>query len=95
MTSVGLLIIILAWTVQFVHTFQGDHKLSKAFVFCYCLGVLILVLDGYLLGAQKIANLNLLSLILSVSVFLCLLGTKSQNPLSSASKETKHSRKRK
>lgn len=65
---VGLFIITLGWILQLV---SKEPKLIKpTFVGFYALGVLLLVIDGYLAGLYNLAILNFATLILSALVFL-------------------------
>jgi len=72
MTIIGLTLIAVAWIIQLVSTTNENHKMHLLFAGLYTIGVLLLVIDGYLTGATTIASLNLISLVGSAFVFLKL-----------------------
>jgi hypothetical protein len=82
MLNLGLLCIILGWALQFVDLLQGRKEISWVFVACYSVGVFLLVTDGYLMGSLETANLNMLSLILSLCVLLMLIAKNKKPPSS-------------
>ncbi len=81
MITLGLTCIILGWALQFVFLLNGEKQISWLFVLCYTVGVFLLVADGYISGNIEIANMNLLSVILSTCVMLLLV--KKERPSSS------------
>ncbi|MDD2646367.1 MAG: hypothetical protein PHV78_00360 [Patescibacteria group bacterium] len=74
MTTIGLVIIVLAWLYQLVMLLKKNHNLQNLFVAGYALGVLLLVVDGYRTGISMIASLNLLALL--AAVFALILNKK-------------------
>ena len=44
----GLLLIALAWIIQLVFTFKGDNAIQPAFIICYMLGVLGMIVSDYI-----------------------------------------------
>lgn len=69
MTSIGLIIIIVAWAFQL----RGKAKvLKKEFVIIYAIGVLLLAIDGFSSGLYELAILNLASFSAALLVFLRL-----------------------
>lgn len=70
LTQYGLAIICIAWLYQLYSLkSSGDKSLTSAFAGIYSLGVLLLVVDGFMQTANSITYLNLLSLIGSAGVF--------------------------
>lgn len=77
LTSLGLTIICLAWFYEFyLLSVKKDKNIKIFFVLAYILGVLMLVIDGFMSGLTNIASLNLISLIISVGVLFMLIKNK-------------------
>jgi len=73
MTIAGLLLITAGWAIQY-YAMKGKEKaIQKNFVLVNCLGILILVLDGFNGGAMTDAAIgNVLTLVASAAVLLKL-----------------------
>ncbi|MGI5826408.1 MAG: hypothetical protein ACOX50_03275 [Patescibacteria group bacterium] len=69
MAILGLLIISLAW---FYQLFFPKKQIQPIFVGVYSLGVVFLIIDGFLSGAMTIAIFNILTLAPAVLLFLKL-----------------------
>jgi predicted membrane chloride channel (bestrophin family) len=68
---IGLVVIALAWVAQIIFAWNsGSRQIKKQFLGLYCLGVLLLVIDGYWYKDSSSATLNLLALVLAFLVFL-------------------------
>ena len=77
LTISGLVIICIAWLYElYLLISKGDMMLSVLFVGIYTLGVLMLVVDGFMLGASSVTWLNLVSLLLSAGILLVLMKKK-------------------
>ena len=61
----GLTLIVIGWIVQFSSVLQGGREIRRFFVILYTLGVLLLVIDGYINKLTTMASLNLITLLLS------------------------------
>ena len=73
LTTIGLVIICVAWAYEFyLITSKKDTLFGSMFVGIYALGVLLLVIDGFMLGADSITWLNLVSFIISVGILFML-----------------------
>lgn len=46
-SELGLVLIIIAWIVQFYHVWKNKKEILPSFVMIYALGVLLLVFDGF------------------------------------------------
>ena len=68
-TNFGLLIIALAWVIQFVSMHKKGKEIAPAFLGVYSLGLIILVLDSWQGGVSYASALNLASLIIALMVF--------------------------
>lgn len=67
---IGLLLIAAAWIFQLVHIRRFGNKLCTKFLKLYILGVILLIVDGFINGLTAIAALNLIALALaSVALF--------------------------
>jgi hypothetical protein len=71
MTILGLVIIALAWFYQLV-SFSKKKHIQPLFVGVYCLGVVFLIIDGFLSGATVIALGNIVTLVPAALIFLKL-----------------------
>jgi hypothetical protein len=65
LTTIGLTLIAIAWILQFSSVLQGNREIKRFFVVFYALGVLLLVIDGYMNKLTTMASLNLITLLLS------------------------------
>lgn len=68
MTALGLIIIAVAWFIQFL---QMDHKhknVNNLFLFIYGLGSLVLVYDGFNSGMIEVAIVNVCIAALAAAV---------------------------
>ncbi|MCL5090405.1 MAG: hypothetical protein M1514_00155 [Patescibacteria group bacterium] len=54
MTILGLSILTIAWLVQFFSMSGKDLKIKPLFLVIYCLGVMILIIDGILAGSKPV-----------------------------------------
>jgi len=63
----GLILIVLGWSIQL---FARTKTIQPAFPICYALGVLLLVIQGFLSGNFLIAGLNLVAVVLAGGVLL-------------------------
>lgn len=68
---IGLAIVIFAWILQFF-IMDKRKKISPYFVFVYSIGVIFLVYDGFSSGLTSLAVANLVSLVVSLAVFIKL-----------------------
>lgn len=73
----GLSLVIVAWIIQLIGTWHGDRQIRKWFVFVYMLGVIFLVANGFKSGITNTGFLNLISLLVSIAVFIRLIEPKS------------------
>lgn len=48
LVSIGLIIIGIAWIVQLVMSWKGNNKIQPAFILLYMLGVLLMLIAGYM-----------------------------------------------
>jgi len=76
LTTFGLVLICIAWLYEFSLLMKGDMLVGALFVGFYTLGVLLLVIDGFMLGATSLTWLNLVSLVISFGVWVVLLKKK-------------------
>jgi hypothetical protein len=73
LTNFGLSLIILAWVLQFGKMLVSKKEVWPAFVVIYALGVILLVVDGFLSGLTTLAILNLVSFVAALAVFFVSL----------------------
>ena len=48
LVSIGLVVIGLAWIAQLIMSWKGNNKMQPAFILLYLLGVLLMMISGYL-----------------------------------------------
>lgn len=70
MIPVGLTIISVAWILQFVYLNNNEQKITVLFPLLYSVGILLLVIEGFMTGSTTVASLNVISLLISFLVFL-------------------------
>ncbi|MFA5651957.1 MAG: hypothetical protein WC933_01180 [Candidatus Paceibacterota bacterium] len=74
LTTIGLTIISIAWLYEFYLIIsKKDKTINSKFAGIYSVGVLLLVIDGFMLGVSSITWLNLVSLVISAGVFMALM----------------------
>ena len=76
LTTIGLTLIAIGWIFQFASVLQGSREINRFFVIFYILGVLLLVIDGYISKLTTMASLNLITLFLSGFVVFKLKKTE-------------------
>lgn len=69
MASIGLIMIAVAWLIQFLLMTKKDRSVQNIFLFIYGLGSLVLVYDGYMSGYGELAIINLSIAAISAAVF--------------------------
>lgn len=69
MTSIGLIMIAVAWLIQFLLMTKKDRSVQNLFLFIYGLGSLVLVYDAYMSGVGEVAIMNLSVAAISAAVF--------------------------
>jgi hypothetical protein len=69
MTALGLIMIAVAWLLQFLLMSKKDRRIQNLFLFIYGLGTLVLVYDGYMMGNGENAIINLSIAAVSAAVF--------------------------
>ncbi len=74
---IGLALIIAGWVFQAVHLKKGSKELCPKFVKLYMLGVILLVVDGFMNGLTWLAILNLVALIMAGKVLYFLMKGKA------------------
>lgn len=79
LTFIGLGVIILAWMFQFVKIAFGSKNIQPAFVGIYAVGVLLLVVDGFMSGLNEIASFNLASLVVALLTFMLILKKETKS----------------
>jgi hypothetical protein len=66
LSTIGLILIIVGWGIQL---FSKKKSIAKNFILAYCLGVVLLVIDGWLSGLTNLAVLNSLSFVAALAVY--------------------------
>ncbi len=69
MTSIGLIMVAVAWLIQFLLMSKKDRSVQNLFLFIYGLGSLVLVYDAYTSGTGEVAIMNLSIAAISAAVF--------------------------
>ncbi len=67
-TSLGLLVIALAWLMQMVFYYKGKKEIRKEFVGLYMFGVVLLLVGEYI-DAGIISIFDLLALVFAGAIF--------------------------
>ena len=48
MAIAGLALIVIGWIIQLVYAFKGKKEIQPRFIIAYAVGVLLLVVDGFI-----------------------------------------------
>ena len=48
LSTIGLLLIMVAWFIQLAFSWKGDKTIHPTFIICYMIGVLAMVIADYL-----------------------------------------------
>jgi uncharacterized protein with PQ loop repeat len=72
LSLIGLSLIIIGWLIQFFYQLKNKKGINPLFIIIYIIGVLVLVVDGYLSGLIELAVLNLISSIIAALVLIKL-----------------------
>ncbi|MBS3079752.1 hypothetical protein J4218_06535 [Candidatus Pacearchaeota archaeon] len=67
LTSIGLIIIAIAWIIQLFYVFKNKKEIQPLFVIFYMLGVIVLM-TGIYLASKTISYYELLTVIASALV---------------------------
>lgn len=68
LSSLGLIMIAVAWLIQFLMTGHKDKSVQNIFLFIYGLGSMVLVYDATISGTPEIAVINLAIAALTAAV---------------------------
>lgn len=69
LVSIGLIVIGIAWIVQLVMSWKGNNKIQPAFILLYMLGVLLMLVSGYL-GNTGVSPYEVVTLIAALLVLI-------------------------
>jgi CDP-diglyceride synthetase len=69
---IGLVLIIIGWAIQAYYVYNGKKEVHQLFIAAYMIGVLLLVIDGFMNNLTSLAILNLISLVVSGLVLVML-----------------------
>ena len=72
LTYLGLVILIAGWLIQFFSMSKKNKSVSPWFVFVYSIGVLLLVIGGFMSNMMALAALNMASVVATLLVMLRL-----------------------
>ena len=72
LAEIGLILIIIGLIFQLKFSWKGKKEIKKEFLYFYALGVLLLVIDGFMNKLSSLAILNLGSLIVAIIILLRL-----------------------
>lgn len=73
LSSIGLLLVAIAWLVQLYFLLKGRKEIQRSFVIVYMAGVFLLVMNGAMSGGIMTAKFELCTLITSAIVMMKLL----------------------
>jgi len=77
LTSIGLIIIAIAWLIQLYYVFKNKKEIQPAFVILYMIGVLILM-TGIYQASKTISYYELLTVIASALLLIKLYWLKKR-----------------
>ena len=62
LTMLGLLLIAAGWLMQYARMKKGRQEIMKEFVSMNCIGIALLIVDGFLAGLYDVALFNVFTL---------------------------------
>ncbi len=74
----GFTLIIFAWILQLLEVWNKGKNISLWFVFFYSIGVLSLVIDGFMTKNIDVAFLNIITLVFSGIIFGVVLANHKE-----------------
>ncbi len=75
----GLTIIIIAWLLQLMAVWDKKNEISLWFIFFYCIGVIALIIDGFMTNNVDSAFLNIITLVFSGIVYTVVITNNKQS----------------
>ena len=75
LAPIGLLLIMVAWFIQLIFSFKGNNQIQPAFIICYMVGVLAMVVSDYL-RTSSLSYFEALTFIASGIVLVKILVSK-------------------
>jgi hypothetical protein len=73
LSIIGLILIVIGWLIQASYMFKGQKTIKPLFVIAYMIGVLLLIIDGFMSNLISLAIFNLISMIVAGLVLILLL----------------------
>lgn len=70
MDLLGIILIAIAWGIEFYYVNKKSFKIQPFFILFYTLGAALLTVNGYNSNQSVTATLNLISLLLPAYIFL-------------------------
>ncbi len=67
--TIGLIFIILGWTLQLL-LMNNNKNIHIPFIFLYAIGVIFLVYDSFSSGLEELAIANIVSFAVSIAVLI-------------------------
>lgn len=75
----GLTLIVLSWLLQLLEVWNKGKSINLWFLFFYSLGVISLVIDGFLTRNIDVALFNIITVVFSGIVFGVILSNDLKN----------------
>ena len=69
LASIGLIIIAIGWLIQLAISWKGNDRIHPAFILCYMLGVMFLLVSGYL-GNASVSPYEVITFLAALIVLL-------------------------
>jgi hypothetical protein len=79
---IGLSVIIIAWILQLIYSWNGKREIKKRFLVMYSLGVCLLIIDSYINDATLTGIFNLASLVVALLVLIRISASPSVKKIS-------------
>ncbi len=78
LTTIGLLLITIAWLVQLYFSYKGETKITKSFIILYMLGVVFMVINGAVTNSLNSSWSELLTFLAAGLVLIKTFNNKRQ-----------------
>jgi len=72
LSTIGLVIIVVGWIWQLVSVCKTNNQIQKNFLALYAIGVVLLVVDGFMADLISLAIPNAICLIAVLAILFCM-----------------------
>jgi hypothetical protein len=86
---IGIMIIIVAWILQLIHSWNGKTEIKKRFLILYAVGTAVVIILASKDNIKSVAFFNMIAMILSCLVLIRVSNLKKQEKAATKKKKRK------